>query len=200
MGRSFLVTLLLVCLFSSCAVNQTKYQRRYNEVWREMIQSQAWKESLKQNNEVADTGLYASTEDEVLLDSETNSYKKNLAFEQTYQTLVSRAYFKIITEAEKLDARITAEYKQIQNHPENFSKKEREEMERKFKAHRAMLSGLRSWNVFSEDRSGDLDYFKKENRGAIQKMMDDNQGSDQMINFLIYKLADLYHVEEASGN
>lgn len=198
MGRSFLIALIFVCLLSSCAVNQTKYQRRYNEVWREMIQSQAWMESLKGKNVDPAVGLYASLDDEEVLDESTTNYE--MAFESQYQSLVSRAYFKIITEAEKLDTRITAEYKQIQNNPENFSKKEREEVERKFQAHRAMLSGLRSWNIFSDDRSGDLDYFKRENREAIQEMMQEGKGSDQMINFLIYKLADLYHVEEASGN
>ena len=199
MGRNFLIALLFACLFSSCAVNQTIYQRKYNEIWREMIQSQAWMESLKGKDVEVPVGLYASLDDdEVLEDESTANYE--MAFESQYQSLVSRAYFKIITEAEKLDTRITAEYKQIQHNPENFSKREREEVERKFQAHGAMLSGLRSWNIFSDDRSGDLDYFKRENREAIQEMMQEGKGSDQMINFLIYKLADLYHVEEASGN
>ncbi|UWX54860.1 hypothetical protein NYZ99_19275 [Maribacter litopenaei] len=113
--------------------------------------------------------------------------------------MVSRAYFKIITEAEKLDAQIEAQYKLVHNDP-NATKRAREEAERKFQAHRAMLSGLRSWNIFSENRSGDLDYFKKENREAIENMVDEGQGTNQMINFLIYKLADLYHVEEEAGN
>lgn len=199
MGRSFLIALLFACLFSSCAVNQTKYQRRYNEVWREMIQSRAWMESLKGKDAEVPVGLYASLDnDEVLDEAAASNYE--MAFEDQYRSLVSRAYFKIITEAEKLDARITAQHTQIRNHPESVSKKDREEAERKFQAHRAMLSGLRSWKIFSEERSGDLDYFKRENREAIQKMMQEGKGSDQMINFLIYKLADLYHVEEASGN
>ena len=199
MGRSFLMTLIFVCLLSSCAVNQTKYQKRYNDIWREMIQSQAWKESLKDKDVDVPVGLYASLDDDEVLEEETTT-NYEMAFEDQYQSLVSRAYFKIITEAEKLDTRITAEYKQIQNNPENFSKKEREEVERKFQAHRSMLSGLRSWNIFSEDRSGDLDYFKRENRDAIQEMMQEGKESNQMINFLIYKLADLYHVEETSRN
>lgn len=198
MGRSFLSLLIFVCLLSSCVVNQTKYQKRYNEIWREMIQSQAWKESLNQNSDAETTGMYASTEDEVILTSESE-YGESIAFEERYQSLVSRAYFKIITEAEKLDARITAEYNLVLNDP-NATKRKREEAERKFTAHRAMLSGLRSWKIFSEDRSGDLDYFKRENREAIQNMMQEEQGTDQMINFLIYKLADLYHVEEDAGN
>lgn len=199
MGRSFLFTVLFAGLFSSCAVNQTKYQDRYNDIWREMIQSQAWMESLKGKDAEVPVGLYASLDnDEVLDEAAASNYE--MAFEDQYRSLVSRAYFKIITEAEKLDARITAQHTQIRNHPESVSKKDREEAERKFQAHRAMLSGLRSWKIFSEERSGDLDYFKRENREAIQKMMQEGKGSDQMINFLIYKLADLYHVEEASGN
>lgn len=198
MGSRFLSTLIFVCLMSSCAVNQTKYQKRYNEIWREMIQSQAWKESLNQNTDVGTEGLYASAEDDIILETESG-YEENLAFEERYQSLVSRAYFKIMTEAEKLDAQIAAQYALAKNDP-NISKRDREEAERKFAAHRAMLSGLRSWNIFSEDRSGDLDYFKRENREAVQNMMQNAQGTEQMINFLIYKLADLYHVEEQAGN
>lgn len=198
MGRVFFVLCCSVFLLSSCAVNQTKYQKRYNDIWREMIQSQAWKESLKQNSNSETTGMYVSTEDEVILESESD-FENNLAFEDRYQSLVSRAYFQIITEAEKLDAQIAADYLLIKNRTD-APKKEREEAERKFTAHRAMLSGLRSWNIFSEDQSGDLDYFKRENRDAIQNMMQEEQGTNQMINFLIYKLADLYHVEEETGN
>ncbi|RRQ50129.1 hypothetical protein DZC72_06040 [Maribacter algicola] len=198
MGRSFLVACILLGMLSSCAVNQTKYQKRYNEIWREMIQSQAWKESLKQNNDAETTGMYVSTDDDIVLESNSD-FEENLAFEERYQSLVSRAYFKIITEAEKLDAQIAAQYTLAKNDP-NVSKRDLDEAERKFSAHRAMLSGLRSWNIFSEDRSGDLDYFKRENREAVQNMMKQDQGTNQMINFLIYKLADLYHVEEEAGN
>lgn len=198
MGRRFLSILIFVCLLSSCAVNQTKYQKRYNDIWKEMIQSQAWMESLKQNSDPETSGMLVSTDDDIVLESKSD-FKENLAFEERYQSLVSRAYFKIIMEAEKLDAQISAEYSLTQNDP-STSKRAREETERKFQAHRAMLSGLRSWNIFSENRSGDLDYFKKENRETIQNMMEQDQGTNQMINFLIYKLADLYHVEEEAGN
>jgi hypothetical protein len=139
-----------------------------------------------------------STDDDIVLESNSD-FEENLAFEERYQSLVSRAYFKIITEAEKLDAQIAAQYALAKNDP-NVSKRDLDEAERKFSAHRAMLSGLRSWNIFSEDRSGDLDYFKRENREAVQNMMKQDQGTNQMINFLIYKLADLYHVEEEAGN
>ncbi|MGB3142623.1 MAG: hypothetical protein WBB24_00815, partial [Maribacter sp.] len=62
--------------------------------------------------------------------------------------------------------------------------------------HKAMLSGLKSWNIFSENRSGDLKYFKAENEIAVQKMMKKGENDTQMVNYLIYKLADLYHVED----
>jgi hypothetical protein len=59
-----------------------------------------------------------------------------------------------------------------------------------------MLGGLKSWNIFSENKSGDLDYFKAENREAVSKMKADGEGNTQIVNYLIYKLADLYHLEE----
>lgn len=198
MGRRFVVFIGIYCSLSSCALHQTKYQRRYNEVWREMIKTQAWKESLIKPKNEATPQLYASAAGEVILDSGASTLEENSVFEDRYQSLVSRAYFKIITEAEKLDARISAEYKTLQDSADvdRTARRRRDEVEKKYKAHRAMLTGLKSWNIFSEDRSGDLDYFKKEHREIIKKMMEEQQGTDQMINFLIYKLADLYHVEE----
>jgi len=119
-------------------------------------------------------------------------------FEKQYESLVSRAYFKIITEAEKFDARISAEYQLLDDNQEDdkISKRQKEEIKKKYKAHKAMLVGLKSWNIFSEDRSGDLMYFKAENKNDVLNMLNNGDDKNQIVNFLIYKLADLYHVEE----
>ena len=168
-----------------------------------MIKSKAWEESLlaKQQPNEAEK-LYVSTADDIMVLDEPNLSVSNTGFDHKYQSLVSKAYFKIITEAEKADARITAEYRLLNKQivskngiKEKSLKKEQEEMTRKYNAHKAMLEGLKSWNIFNENRTGDLDYFKAENREAVQEMTENGENDARMVNFLIYKLADLYHVE-----
>ena len=189
-----LAVLVVMCILG-CGASQTHYQREYAKVWKELIKSQAWQESLRANNTENTEALYASNDNEVLL---ANDAKIEAGFEDRYQALVSKAYFKIITEAEKADARISADYKLLQDDELSISisKKQEHEITKKYEAHKAMLSGLKSWNIFSEDRSGDLDYFKIENKDAILRMIQSGDEDHQMVNYLIYKLADLYHVEE----
>ena len=183
-----------ICL-TGCGASQTHYQREYAKVWKELIKSQAWQESLLANNIENTDELYASIDNEVLLAKDS---KIETGFEDRYQALVSKAYFKIISEAEKADARISADYELLKDDEsaKSITKKQEHEITKKYEAHKAMLSGLKSWNIFSEDRSGDLDYFKIENEGAILKMIQSGDADHQMVNYLIYKLADLYHVEE----
>ncbi|WP_339625888.1 hypothetical protein [uncultured Maribacter sp.] len=194
-GTGIMLAILGTVCLVGCGASQTHYQREYAKVWKELIKSQAWQESLLADNAENTEELYASNDNEVLLANDT---KIEAGFEDRYQTLVSKAYFKIITEAEKADARISADYKLLQDDESSISisKKQEHEITKKYEAHKAMLSGLKSWNIFSEDRSGDLDYFKIENKSAIQRMIQSGDADHQMVNYLIYKLADLYHVEE----
>ena len=194
-GTGIMLAILGTVCLVGCGASQTHYQREYAKVWKELIKSQAWQESLRANNTENTEALYASNDNEVLL---ANDAKIEAGFEDRYQALVSKAYFKIITEAEKADARISADYKLLQDDELSISisKKQEHEITKKYEAHKAMLSGLKSWNIFSEDRSGDLDYFKIENKSAIQRMIQSGDADHQMVNYLIYKLADLYHVEE----
>jgi hypothetical protein len=195
MATGIMIAVLGCICLAGCGVSQTKYQREYAKVWKELIKSQAWQESLLANNAENTEELYASNDTEVLL---ANDAKIDAGFEDRYQTLVSKAYFKIITEAEKADARISADYKLLQDDESSISisKRREHEITKKYEAHKAMLSGLKSWNIFSEDRTGDLDYFKIENKSAILRMIQSGDADHQMVNYLIYKLADLYHVEE----
>jgi hypothetical protein len=191
---NWVVAIVLICL-TGCGATQTKYQREYAKVWNELIKSQAWKESLMARNSETNVELYASNDNEGLFITDS---KMDVRFEDKFQALVSKAYFTILTEAEKADARISAEYELVQDESESGKRNKREviEITKKYQAHRAMLSGLKSWNIFNENRTGDLDYFKAENEEAIQKMLRSGESDNQMINYLIYKLADLYHVEE----
>lgn len=195
---------LLIFLVSSCAMTQSKYEREYSKVWKELIKSKAWQESLLAKEEAPfSEELYVSVDDDMSILDESGASVVKTGFEEKYESLVSRAYFKIITEAEKADARITAEYILLNNQEvsengikEKSLKKRKDEMTRKYRAHKAMLEGLKSWNIFDENRTGDLEYFKAENRDAVQEMTENGENNDRMVNFLIYKLADLYHLEE----
>ena len=135
------------------------------------------------------------------IDNDSLDIKENPTFEQKYNSLVSRAYFKIIVEAERADIRLGKEYKQMYSAYEaNTLDKDYEKKftktYKKFLAHRRMLKGLKSWRIFSEYRTGDLEYFKAENYREILTMYQKGSNDFTMIKVLMYKLADLYHLEE----
>lgn len=197
----YMLLLSLVASSYNCSLTQTSYQREYNRVWREMVKSEAWRESMEKREQEEE--LYASADSDIVVLEDSGISKPVALFDKEFQTLVSRAYFKIITEAEKADAHITSEYRILKEREEQnpdgvdkYFKRKKEEVSKKYEAHKAMLSGLKSWNIFSENRSGDLDYFKLEHRSAVEKMMSNGESKNQIINFLIYKMADLYHLDE----
>lgn len=188
----------LLCAFfvMGCTLTQEAYEREYSKVWKELVKTKAWQEALADGTHEP---LYASVDATVVvLPKEAPAVLAD--FDQQYESLVSRAYFKIITEAEKADARIAAEYAMVQAEQQGATgslphavTKRHELVAKKHRAHRAMLQGLTSWNIFSPHRSGDLDYFKAENQAEIRDMMRHGASTEQMVNLLLYKLADLYH-------
>ena len=147
---------------------------------------------------------YSSTEDSGILEGDSFlETAKYTAFEEKYNSLISRAYFKIISEAEEADYRIHQEYltlnaqKGEMGNRNNKSFRNKLELARKrYIAHREILEGLKSWNAFSEYGSDDLEFFKEEQAGSAFGMFLNGESDEDIINFLIYKLADLYHYEE----
>ena len=75
-------------------------------------------------------------------------------------------------------------------------KKNVELARKRYIAHREILDGLKSWNAFSEYGSDDLEFFKEEQADAAYKMFLNGESEENIIDFLIYKLADLYQYEE----
>ncbi|MFK7811394.1 MAG: hypothetical protein AB8B59_02805 [Maribacter sp.] len=149
--------------------------------------------------------LYASSETEniLILEPSYNSSRVNKSFGKKYHYLVARAYFKLLSDAQNSERKLKAEYEQHSFENEKFNRAGNVVFQnklnfarKKYKAHSAMLSGLKSWNLFSEDRTGDMFYFMAENEDRIFKMYEDNLSEPKMVNYLIYKLADLYHLEE----
>jgi len=199
--------LLLIFLIEGCTSSQTNFKRDYRKIWKETIKSEAWLRSLQKDELLASNDakdFYSSTEDSGVL--EGDSYLKTgkvTSFEEKYSSLISRAYFKIIAEAEEADSRIEQYYLQLssekaalENRNNKDYKKNLELARKRYIAHREILDGLKSWNAFNEYGSDDLEFFKEEQADAAYSMFLNGESDENIIDFLIYKLADLYQYEE----
>jgi len=149
--------------------------------------------------------LVASSEENhvLILEPSYTTSRSNLSFERRYHYLVARAYFKLLSEAQKSERKLRTEYEKFALKKEKLSRKDNHNFQlklknaqKKYEAHSKMLSGLRSWNLFSENRTGDMFYFMAENEGRIYNMYEGKLPEDKMVKYLIYKLADLYHLDE----
>lgn len=204
-----LMSLIVVLSFvlSSCSSTKSNYQKEYARIWKEIIKSDAWKNSLLTKNaetQKEDTELYASNEDIGIAEETAVTISDAEAlFDKRFHSMVSRAYYKIISEADNADSRLTAEFERWNLMQANEGikkdrdfKKKYEVVTKRYHAHKQMLEGLKSWNIFSKFRSNDLDFFKAENRNEIQSMYIKGHTENQMINYLVFRLADLYHFED----
>ncbi|HMB64781.1 MAG TPA: hypothetical protein VKN36_16995 [Eudoraea sp.] len=200
--------LLVIFIMGNCSTTQMKFKQQYAKVWKETIKSEAWKNSLVEDNENPGAGsldFYASTENSGIENvSAVNKTGSDLGFDQKYGIMVSRAYYKIIAEAEKADFRLSAEYENLTfRREQNASRKTDRSIRgnlamanKKYLAHKEMLEGLKSWNIMSEYGSDDLDFFKAEHKSEVAAMVREGKSEEGIINFLVYKLADLYHFEK----
>lgn len=199
---------ILIAVFSASGCSSTKnYERAYRRAWRKIVNSQAWKDALVPDrsetadnsgvfyplpNKLRNTSLLAG--DERIMDKE---------FLDHYQSLVFRAYFRTIAEAEKADSRIYDAYRRLlekKGNPENRNDKAYQESlqlaKTRYRAHRKMLDGLRSWKSFSDYGSDDLDFFLKEHYLHAYEMQQQGKSDEHILRYLVYRLADLYHLEE----
>ena len=194
-------------LLVGCTSSKSNYSREYEKVWKEMIKSQAWKNSLeegiastpRENRELLYSSADAGMDDQVIL----APAESEMEFDTKFHSLVSRAYYKIISEAEAADkrlkeehARLSAMQRELNASQSKMYEQNLELINRRYQAHTEMLEGLKSWKIFSEYRSGDLDYFKADNKEAVLAMHQKGKSDESIINFLVFKLADLYHFEE----
>ncbi|MRI01237.1 hypothetical protein GH721_11910 [Kriegella sp. EG-1] len=198
------VFLLLMMSFGSCSITKSTSDGVYAEAWQKVLKSQAWKDALvseEHNDNSREQEFYASSDEEVIIadyTNENNIIKPN--FDARYDELVRTAYVRIIAQAEKADERLEKEYilrnavalnKQKKKSKEFIEKLDR--VNKRYHAHREMLEGLKSWNIFSTYGTDDLDFFKNENQAVVKEMFQQGKGEAAVINFLIYQLADLYH-------
>lgn len=207
--NGFLLLLLAgLLLFSGCGVSKKrKYQREYRRLWKEIIQSQAWKDALRSSK----TFTYIDSElryiavgpSDLKMSVLPDSERTRQVFEESYSGWVRQAYFRIIAEAEAADAGIKTDYERLQGiRRDRDSANSREFRERlllarrRYQAHSKMLAGLKSWKAFEDYGSDDLKFFSAENKKLVYELFRTGQKETTIVAYLMYKLADLYHQED----
>lgn len=172
----------------------------YAKAWSQVVGTEEWNESL--NNRVSQSiaskpEFYALPELHTTAPGGVDS-----VFMNKYPNWVSRAYFRLISEATASDDRIREEYQAIfleskrdQNRENKVMQENTERARKRFEAHRQMLEGLVSWRAFHEFGSNDLDYFLKEQLPEAHNMYQKGQRDEKIVAFLMNRLADLYHQE-----
>ncbi len=176
-------------------------------MWKEIIQSQAWKDALRSSKTFSyvesELRYIAISPSDLKVSVLPDTEKTRDEFEKRYLTWVNGAYYRIIAEAEKADARITSEYEALMserrlklNEEDAAFKEEFILTRRRYQAHRKMLEGLKSWKAFEEYGSDDLDFFGAENKTLAYELFRTGQSENTIIAFLMYKLADLYHQDQ----
>lgn len=191
----FLTTWL--CLACSSSKNSNP---KYEAAWQQLVDSEQWEASL----DAAQEGRFGVDNQEYKGEEVTDAIvdESTDPFEDQYESWVSRAYFKIITEAEEADHRIKAEHDRfLAENPEADTSTDEnvqrimERYKRRYQAHQSMLEGLKSWHAFDAYGSDDLKFFKEENREVVRGMYLRGRPDEKIVDFLVYKLADLYHFE-----
>lgn len=145
--------------------------------------------------------LYASTEQRILKSMTPIARERAGLFVQLYNAYVSRAYYSLLNEAQKADQYLLEEYnyllKSSKNRPDREAyNKELALAKLTYEAHWELLEGLKSWNAFSAYGSEDLDLFKQEQIKNAYLMFRKGSSDTEIIDFLVYRLADLYYVQE----
>ena len=176
----------------------------YQASWEERMDTEEWKESLTASKGMGESGNephYALPDlDQIRAEDVSPEFMKS------YPKLVSRAYFRLIAEAMEADRRIRAEY---QSASMAASKKENagdrivaakfETAKRRYRAHRQMLEGLRSWRAFQKFGSDDLEFFLEEQLRASFVLFQKGASEERIVGHLMTGLADLYHKEEGTS-
>ena len=153
------------------------------------------------SNDTRIEDLYAYTEQGILATMTPIARERASLFVQLYNAYVSRAYYSLLNEAQKADQQLLEQYNNLllasKDRPDRAAyDKELALAKLMYEAHWNMLEGLKSWNAFSTFGSDDLDFFKKEHLENAYLMFRKGSSDSEIIDFLVYRLADLYYVQE----
>ena len=199
---SGLLWLLFTVSFAAGTNAQQYTQKEYKSV-QETNHSAAGINSINGNtsNKKPVEVLYASTTPEILARMTPTARERAGLFVQLYNAYVSRAYYSLLDEAQKADQQLLEQYNKLllasKDRPDRAAyDKELALSKLMYEAHWNMLEGLKSWNTFSAYGSDDLDFFKKEHLENAYLMFRKGSSDSEIIDFLVYRLADLYYVQE----
>ncbi|MGB5360459.1 MAG: hypothetical protein WBN27_11005 [Eudoraea sp.] len=200
---SGLVWLLFTVSFTTNTAAQQYTQQDYKSNLQETTQSAAWDNSYNgtTSSDTPMEDLYTSTEQEILATMKPKARERASLFVKLYNAYVSRAYYSLLREAQKADQYLLEEYnyllKNSKNRPDREAyNKDLALAKLMYEAHWNMLEGLKSWNAFSAYGSDDLVFFKQEHLENAYLMFRKGSSDTEIIDFLVYRLADLYYVEE----
>lgn len=184
-------------LLTSCSSLQ-KASDPYSDAWTEVLESRSWEASLDAHPAPSGEGekQYAIPSYQPL-----ESATVTPEFLNRYPALVSRAYFRLIAEAMDSDRRVARSYQELyrkvreqEGRNDPVLQGEYETARKRFIAHREMLEGLRSWNAFNEYGSDDLDFFMQEQLEVAYEKYERGVKEDPLVDYLMRRLADLYHL------
>ncbi len=200
---SGLLWLLLTVSFTISTAAQDYVQQEYESAEQETTRSVAGMNSFKgtMSGDEPLEDLYTATTQLILADMEPKARERAGLFVELYVSYVARAYYSLIIEAKKADKRLLEEYnyllKDAKNRPDRAEYyKQLAIAKLTYETHWNMLEGLKSWNAISAYGSDDLDLFKQEQIENAYLMFIKGSTDTEIINFLVYRLADLYDFEE----
>lgn len=201
---SGVLLIMFVISLTACNTSHNYFKKDYRKVWKETILSAGWINSFNSTSALSDKSIedvYNTNNRLVILEMTPKARERASLFVELYDSYISRAYYNLISEAVKADQHLLEEYntllKNSKNRPDRSEYNKQLAMAKlKYEAHWKMLEGLKSWNAFSEYGSDDLDFFKQEQLKKAYLMFSKGSSDTEIINFLVYKLADLYHFEE----
>jgi len=121
-------------------------------------------------------------------------------FQQQYTEYVLSAYTKLIKDAEAIDYQLEKEFLRL-NAENNDTKIKKTAVFKanikvvndRFENHRTMLKGMRAWDIMKEINSIRLNRFKNKHINKVHLMYRNAKTDAEIIDFLEYYLADLYH-------
>lgn len=192
---------VFICFTMLNCGSSKPYKAEYEAAWSKIIQSKEWRDALVEENE-QDLFLEGSADSNQWLIGSDLAATKEDPFFRKYNAWVSRAYIKLIADAEVVDVKIKAEYDRfLAENPEAMASSD-ENIKRilalyrkKYQSHQKMLSGLKSWHALEDYGSDDLKFFKAENQNVVRSMYRNGYQVSDIVNYLVYKLADLYHID-----
>jgi len=195
---------LLFTVYFTASINAQQYiQNGYKSAGQEATQSAVGINSFDgtTSSDKPMEDFYTSTEQGILATMTPMARERASLFVELYNAYVSMAYYSLLSEAHKADKHLLEEYnnllKNSKNRPDRGAyNKELALAKLMYEAHWKMLEGLKSWNAFSAYGSDDLDFFKQEHLENAYLMFSKGSSDTEIIDFLVYRLADLYYVEE----